>query len=239
MSTAENWLINICRALVRKARLIVMDEPTASLSAHEAEKLMAIIGDLSASGVAVLYVSHRLDEILGFARVTVFRDGGSVARFDRPALTRAALVEAIVGGAVENPRDRILLAARQDRDHGRRAGAPAKVRGVSLELRQGEVLGIGGLVGAGRSELARLIFGADQPEAGRMTLDGKPYAPRQPAAAVKAGLGLVAGRTTCRGLVLSKSVGFNLQLSNLQRIIRSPVFPFIDGAKTGRSRQRW
>ena len=234
LSTAENWLISICRALMRKARLIVMDEPTASLSAHEAEKLMAIIEDLSASGVAVLYVSHRLDEILRLShRVTVFRDGASVATFERPALTRAALVESIVGGAVENPRDRIPPG---------RPGKTAitveglarlpKVRGVSLELRQGEVLGIGGLVGAGRSELARLIFGADQPESGRMILDGKPYAPRQPTDAVKAGLGFVPEERRADGLVLSKSVGFNLQLSNLQRIIRSPAFPFIDGAKS-------
>ena len=103
LSTAENWLVNITRALVRKARLIVMDEPTASLSAGECQKLFAIIRDLSASGVAVLYVSHRLDEILDLCgRVTVFRDGRSVAELAGPTLTRRGLVEAIVGGAVES-----------------------------------------------------------------------------------------------------------------------------------------
>ncbi|HEX2527973.1 MAG TPA: sugar ABC transporter ATP-binding protein [Geminicoccus sp.] len=234
LSTAENWLISICRALVRKARLIVMDEPTASLSAHEAEKLMSIIEDLSASGVAVLYVSHRLDEILRLCRrVTVFRDGASVASLDRSALTRSALVEAIVGGAVTSTRDRI-----EGSSQGRVAMSVQgltrlpKVRGVSLELRQGEVLGIGGLVGAGRSELARLMFGADRPEAGRMTLDGGPYAPRHPAEAVKAGLGFVPEERRADGLVLTKSVGFNLQLSNLQRIVRSPAFPLLDRPKS-------
>ena len=99
LSTAENWLISICRALVRKARLIVMDEPTASLSASESERLFAIVRDLSASGVSVLYVSHRLSEILDLCeRVTVFRDGRSVQEFTRENLTRHALVEAIVGG---------------------------------------------------------------------------------------------------------------------------------------------
>ncbi len=102
LSTAEKWLVNICRALVRKTRLIVMDEPTASLSAAEGEKLFRIVEDLSASGVAVLYVSHRLDEVLRLChRVTAFRDGRSVAEIARADLTRAALVQAIVGRAVE------------------------------------------------------------------------------------------------------------------------------------------
>ena len=104
LSTAENWLINIARALVLKARLIVMDEPTAALSAAEAERLFSIIHDLRRSGVAVLYVSHRLDEILELCqRVTVFRDGRSVAELAGPDLTRPAMVEAIVGGAIETP----------------------------------------------------------------------------------------------------------------------------------------
>ena len=107
LSTAENWLINIARALVLKARLIVMDEPTAALSAAEAERLFSIIHDLRRSGVAVLYVSHRLDEILELCqRVTVFRDGRSVAELAGPDLTRPAMVEAIVGGVVETPAKR-------------------------------------------------------------------------------------------------------------------------------------
>ena len=193
LSTAENWLINITRALVRKARLIVMDEPTASLSASECQKLFAIIRDLSASGVAVLYVSHRLDEILDLCgRVTVFRDGRSVAELAGPALTRRGLVEAIVGGAVES-----LPKARHEAVLGE---AVLSVRGLrrlprveeaSFDLHRGEVLGLGGLVGAGRSELARLLYGADRPDGGAMTLEGKPFAPKTPAAAVRAGLGLV------------------------------------------------
>jgi len=220
LSTAENWLINICRALVRKARLIVMDEPTASLSAHEAEKLFAIIRDLSASGVAVLYVSHRLDEILDLChRVTVFRDGESVAEIGRDELTRPRLVEAIVGKPMAATAP---LAARNT------SGAPVlevinlarhpRVRGVSLTLRRGEVLGIGGLVGAGRSELARLIYGADRPDAGTMSLEGQPFAPRSPAAAVKAGLGLVPEERRTEALFLSKSVAFNLQLTNMDKM---------------------
>src|ERR1700678_1859892 len=105
LSTAENWLISITRALIRKARLIVIDEPTAALSAGESEKLFAIIRDLQNSGVAVLYVSHRLDEILALCqRVTVFRDGQSVAELAGAALDRRSLVKAIVGRSVETVR---------------------------------------------------------------------------------------------------------------------------------------
>ncbi len=233
LSTAENWLINICRALIRKARLIVMDEPTASLSASEGEKLFAIIEDLARSGVAILYVSHRLDEVLRLCdRVTAFRDGRSVATLDRAGLTRASLVEAIVGRQV----DRIAKTS-----SGRSAGAAVlrvrglarhpRVKGVSFDLRRGEVLGIGGLVGAGRSELARLIYGADRSDAGTMTLDDKPFAPRSPAVAVRAGLGLVPEERRAEGLLLTKSVAFNLQLANLASIVHSPALPLINGRR--------
>ena len=232
LSTAENWLINICRALIRKARLIVMDEPTASLSAAESEKLFRIIEDLRTSGVAILYVSHRLDEILRLChRVTVFRDGNSVDVIEKAELTRPRLVEAIVGGEVE--------ALGHDRDYVRGETVLSvtgltrlpKVKGVSLELHRGEVLGIGGLVGAGRSELVRLIYGADRPDAGSMLLDGKPFSPRSPAQAVKAGMGLVPEERRAEGLLLTKSVAFNLQLANLLNIVRSPALPLIDYGK--------
>jgi ribose transport system ATP-binding protein len=231
LSTAENWLISICRALVRRARLIVMDEPTASLSSAESEKLFSIIRDLSSSGVAVLYVSHRLDEILDLCgRVTVFRDGRSVEEFGRAELSRSRLVEAIVGTSVPAPQAKRAVPERQAVVLSVQGLTRApRVREVSFDLRAGEVLGIGGLVGAGRSELARLIYGADKPEAGRMTLGGKPFAPGSPNAAVKAGLGLVPEERRAEGLVLSKSVAFNLSLANLNRLVVSDAFPLISG----------
>ena len=233
LPAAENWLINICRALIRKARLIVMDEPTASLSASECEKLFRIVEDLSKSGVAVLYVSHRLDEVLRLcSRVTAFRDGRSVADIGRDGLNRDALVHAIVGGSVERlgrtePATRAHEVALKVADLTRQP----RVKGITFTLQAGEVLGIGGLVGAGRTELARLIFGADKVDSGTMLLAGKRFAPRNPAAAVKAGLGLVPEERRADGLVLSKSVAFNLQMSNLAAIVRSPVFPFINYGK--------
>ncbi len=233
LSTAENWLISICRALVRKARLIVMDEPTASLSASESEKLAAIVRDLSRSGVAVLYVSHRLDEILDLCRaVTVFRDGQSVKRIERAELDRSNLVEAIVGRAVETP----LKAAKplEAKDVVLKVSGLTRfprVKNISFELRRGEVLGVGGLVGAGRTELIRLIYGADKVDGGAMWLNGEPFAPKSPAQAVKAGLGLVPEERRAQGLVLTKSVAFNMQLANLAKMVRSAGFPIINSGK--------
>jgi ribose transport system ATP-binding protein len=230
LSTAENWLINICRALIRRARLIVMDEPTASLSASESEKLFAIIGDLARSGVAVLYVSHRLDEVLRLCgRVTVFRDGRSVGRLEGPALSHPALVEAIVGGAIEQVAKRAAEpgAGRVVLEVQGLTRLP-RVRDVSFQLRRGEVLGIGGLVGAGRTELARLLFGVDRVDRGHMLLDGEPFAPRSPAQAVEAGLGLVPEERRTDGLILAKSLAFNVALSNLARIVRSSLLPLVD-----------
>ena len=233
LSTADNWLINITRALVRNARLIVMDEPTAALSAAESERLFGIIRELRRSGIAVLYVSHRLDEILELCqRVTVFRDGRRVAEFDGAAMTRQALVEAIVGGAVEAPQNHSdATSAEGVAVLVRRVSRAPKVKDVSFELKKGEVLGLGGLVGAGRSELARVLFGADRPDSGEMALDGKPFAPKSPAQAVKAGVGFVPEERRAEGLILTKSVGLNLSLANLKSIVVSPMLPLISGRR--------
>lgn len=233
LSTAESWLVSICRALVHKARLIVMDEPTASLSVSEAERLFTIIKHLASSGVAVLYVSHRLDEILRLCqRVSVFRDGTSIACLERAKLDRQTLVEAIVG----HKETATAAIARKET-----FGTPVlsvsglarhpKVNGVSFTLHQGEVLGIGGLVGSGRSELVRLIYGADRIDAGSMTINGEAFAPRNSAEACKAGIGLVPEERRSEGLLLTKSIAFNLSLANLTQLTFSPGLPLISSAK--------
>jgi len=233
LSTAENWLINITRALVCKSRLIVMDEPTAALSPAESERLFAIIRDLRRSGVAVLYVSHRLDEILELCqRVTVFRDGQSVAELTGAGLTRQTLVEAIVGGAIaELQKSSAPIAAGEVALSVRGLGRPPKVVDVSFDLKKGEVLGLGGLVGAGRSELARLLFGADRPDRGAITLNARRFAPKSPAAAVKAGLGFVPEERRAEGLILTKSLAFNVGLANLNSIVVNAMLPLISGRR--------
>ncbi len=211
-----------------------MDEPTAALSAAEAERLFSIIRDLRRSGVAVLYVSHRLDEILELCRhVTVFRDGRSVAEL-------AGRGPDAAGDGGGDRRRRRRCAGEADERSSLRASLPCRVRdlarapkvkGVSFDLRKGEVLGLGGLVGAGRTELARLLFGVDRPQEGSMTLEGKPYAPRSPADAVKSGVGFVPEERRVEGLILSKSLAFNVSLANLQSIIFHRALPFISGSR--------
>lgn len=233
LSVAEGWLVSICRALVRRSRLIVMDEPTASLSAHECDNLFRIVRDLSGNGVAVLYVSHRLDEITGLCHhVTAFRDGLLAAQIDRASLNRARLVEAIVGtdkpetfalaaaNVIAPESDEIALSVR----NLRRGSA---VRDVSFDLHKGEVLGLGGLVGSGRSETVRLIFGADAMQGGQMTLCGRAFTPRTPHDAVEAGVGLVPEERRSEGLVLAKSVAFNLSLTSLLGLHVAPPLPLM------------
>jgi ABC-type sugar transport system ATPase subunit len=184
----------------------------------------------------VLYVSHRLDEITTLChRVTVFRDGQSVMQADRDRLTRRDLVEAIVGGAVHAPergpaRPRDGARVLEIRDVHRHP----HVRGASLDLHAGEVLGLGGLVGAGRSELVRILFGADQADGGKMTYNGRRFAPRSPAAAMKAGVALIPEERRAEGLILNKSIAFNFGLANLQRLRVSPALPLSRMSQRGK-----
>jgi ribose transport system ATP-binding protein/rhamnose transport system ATP-binding protein len=229
LSTAEKWLVSICRALVRKCRLMVMDEPTASLSEAESRRLFQIVRDLAADGIAVLYVSHRLDEILDLCdRVTAFRDGRRVLELEGEALTRQALVRAIVGG--EAPEGLVASDAPISREVVFRAEHLRRlpmVKNIGFDLHRGEVLGLAGLVGAGRSETARLIFGADRPHDGSMVLEGKPYRPRSPVDAMEAGLGLVPEERRTEGLILEKSLAFNIGLTNLAALQVSPLLPLL------------
>ena len=230
LSTAQKWLVSICRALVRRSRLIVMDEPTASLSAAETESLLRIVRELARVGVAVLYVSHRLDEILVLSdRVTAFRDGRRVGEIDRADLTRRRLVEAIVGADVTDvsPQPRLRSAEQIVLQVERLRRRPA-VRDVTFALHRGEVLGLAGLVGAGRSETARIIFGADRAEAGKIVLDGVEFRPRSPYEAMRAGVGFVPEERRSEGLIIDKSVAFNVGLTHLRSLWLAPAIPLLD-----------
>jgi ABC-type sugar transport system ATPase subunit len=233
LSVAQRWLVSIGRALVADSRMIAMDEPTASLSAGETDRLFSIVRDLAASGVAVLYVSHRLDEVLDLCdRVSVFRDGRLTRSLGRGELDRSGLIREIVGreltpaepdtASTAAPlRETPVLEARALRR------APA-VRDATFTLRRGEVLGLGGLVGAGRTELARLLAGADQPDGGELLLDGAPVAFASVGAAVAAGIGLVPEERRSQGLVLARSVAFNINLADQRPLRRVPWLPLLD-----------
>lgn len=238
LSVAQRWLVMIGKALTRDASMIAMDEPTASLSEPESEQLFAIIRDLAAQGVAILYVSHRLEEVLNLCdRITVLRDGRIVSQAERGALDKKGLVRAIIGHAIRTPDERDRLAADRSQQPIFSARAIAwkqAVKDVSLDLHKGEVLALGGLVGAGRTEFAHLVAGLARPEAGHFELDGKRLEIANVSEAVKAGIALVPEERRSQGVMLQQSVAFNINISTLKRLRSVPGLPFLSDAKSRR-----
>ena len=217
LSVAEQQLVEIARALRQRPRVLVMDEPTASLSDREIDALFAVVRQLVADGVAVVFISHRMPEIFAIGhRVTVLRDGRSVGSHPVADVDAAALVRLMVGRAPDlqfparaaSPGEEVL------RVEGLAGG---KLQPVTLSVRAGEVLGIAGVVGAGRTELLRALFGADPPAAGRVLVGGRAIARRGPAGAIAAGLGFVTEDRTRLGRVLPRGVGENITLAAVRR----------------------
>lgn len=226
LTVSQRWMVSLARSLMREARLIAMDEPTASFTEAEAERLFAIIRSLTDGGVGVLYISHRLDEVLHVSRdVTVLRNGRLVGTFVTTQIDRDRLTREIVGREVQQLHfteseqvaevDRPVILQLDEVTN------PPRVKGVSLQVRQGEILGIAGLVGVGRTELARLIFGADSMSSGSMTLKGKAYKPKSPYDAIRQGVALVPEERRSEGLLLRESVTFNVNLAT-SRLNRNP-----------------
>jgi ABC-type sugar transport system ATPase subunit len=229
LSTAQAQAVEIARALARDARIIVMDEPTAALTSAETDRLFAIIRDLAGRGIAVIHISHRLDEIFAIAdRVVVLRDGRNVGARPVAGLGRGELIGMMVGRelAEEYPRRSLPPGAVRLAVRGLRRGRA--VRDVSFSVRGGEILALAGLVGAGRTETLRLVFGADRRDAGEITLDGRPLAIRSPRDAIAAGIGLLTEDRKLEGLVLGRSVLENFSLASLDRLSRAG---FVDGGR--------
>jgi ribose transport system ATP-binding protein len=221
LSTAQQQLVEIAKALACEARILVMDEPTAALTSHEAARLFKIIRELKQRGIGIIYIGHRLDEIFAIAdRATVLRDGLNVG--DRPIgqITRGEVIELMVGRALsdEFPARSVELGAARLEVTGLRRGTA--VRDVSFAVRRGEILALTGLVGAGRTETARLIFGADPRDVGEIRLDGKRLPLRSPRDAIAAGIGLLTEDRKLEGLVLDHSVRVNFGLPNLTWLCR-------------------
>ncbi|MEW5701816.1 MAG: sugar ABC transporter ATP-binding protein [Candidatus Zixiibacteriota bacterium] len=215
LSTAQQQLVEIGRALAYDTRLLVMDEPTASLSPREVERLFVILRELAARDIAVLFVSHRLDEVMRIAdRVTIMRDGETIGTWPIAEVTRESLIEQMVGRRLNEE-----YPARSHRVGGEglvvRGLSGGRVRDVSFTVRHGEVLGLSGLMGAGRTEVARLIFGADRKSAGEIGLDGQPLRIRSPREAIRRGICLLTEDRKAQGLVLKASARDNFALPNL------------------------
>jgi rhamnose transport system ATP-binding protein len=218
LSMADQQLIEIAKALSLDARVLILDEPTASLSAHEVARLFTIVRQTRDRGVAVLFVSHRLDEVFELCdTATVFRDGRHVVTAPTASLTTADLVRHMVGRAVtlfpkvESPVGDVLLEV-----SGLSRGEA--FRDVSFSVRAGEIVGMAGLVGAGRTEVARVLFGIDRPDAGTVQLAGQPVTFHTASEALRAGIAYVPEDRHQDGLVLDFTIAENVTLPILPRL---------------------
>jgi len=218
LTVAQQQVVEIAKALASDARLLVMDEPSAALTPQEVERLFGVIRDLKSQGLGIVYISHRLEEIFAIAdRVMVLRDGEHVGTQPVAAVNRDQLIEMMVGRRLDQefPERNVRLGEPRLVVRGLRRGNA--VRGVSLAVRRGEVLALTGLVGSGRTETVRLIFGADARDGGTIALDGNELAIRCPRDAIRAGLALLTEDRKAEGLVLAHSVRENFGLPNLER----------------------
>ncbi|GGM90581.1 sugar ABC transporter ATP-binding protein [Dactylosporangium sucinum] len=215
LGVAQQQVVEIVKALALDARVLIMDEPTAALADHEVELLYRLVRRLQERGIGLLYVSHRLAEVFDLSgRITVLKDGRRVTTLDTAGTSADQLVRHMVGRdlagyfpprAAEGDRGAVRLAVR--------GGTNRKLRGVTLDLHAGEILGIGGLQGSGRSALARALFGADPFTAGTVELDGANVQLRSPRAAIRAGIAYVTEDRKGEGIVAGQSVLDNALLA--------------------------
>lgn len=221
LSTAEKQMVEIAKSLARSARLLILDEPTTSLTDNEAGRLFTVLEGLRDSGIAIVYVSHRMDEVFELSdRITVMRDGSYVDTLTTETTDRPALIQKMIG------RDLARQYERPPKRHDETGTNALAVEGLStpdllddvtIEIRRGEIVGMFGLVGAGRTELARALFGLDRASSGTVSVAGRPIGRLSPARAIEAGIGLVPeDRKNC-GLVLDLSIGDNMQLAALRK----------------------
>jgi ribose transport system ATP-binding protein len=225
LSLAQRQLLEIAKALSLDARVVIMDEPTSSLTLTETERLMQVIGDLRAHGVSVIFISHRLNEVESCAdRVVVLRDGQVVGELAKGQITPDAMIRLMIGRDLKSlyiPPKVAPGASTLEIEGLRTATYPDQA--VSLEVRSGEILGLAGLVGSGRTELARAVFGIDAPLGGTLRLDGAPVVIDTPRAAIDRGIYLVPEDRKRASLLLDLSVAQNISLPDLRSYARMTI----------------
>ena len=222
LSMPEQQIVEIAKAVGSAARVVIMDEPTASLSDREVARLFDIVSRLTSQGVGVIYISHRLEEILSIAdRVTVLRDGRTVSTQPRSGLQRSSLINLMIG------RELSAIYPKRTVPHGEVAlelrhvsCRAAGVRDVSLDVRSGEIVGLSGLVGSGRTELARTVFGLTPPDSGEVLVHGRRVDIRSPAGAIDEGIGYLPEDRARHGVVPEMNVAHNVSLARLPTVAR-------------------
>jgi ABC-type sugar transport system ATPase subunit len=218
LSTGEQQLVEIARSLSADTRVLILDEPTASLSEAETQRLLKIVKNLREKGLAILYVSHRLEEVFELAdMITVFRDGKLVSSATQKEITPNNIVRLMVGRNVSLERTRKPKLGKKVLEV-RNLTHKGAVKNISFDLHEGEILGFGGLVGAGRTEIFRCLFGVDPIDEGEILIDGKRTIIKSPQDAIKHGIGFVTEDRKNQGLVLNASVRENASISILNNI---------------------
>jgi ABC-type sugar transport system ATPase subunit len=221
LATPERQQVAIAKALFREAKLLILDEPTAALDAERAVRLFELVEDMKAGGVGVLYVSHHLEEVFALAdRVTILRDGDCVGTYETSALTQTEIVTLMAGRRLETMANDAVTEAGNGKPvalHGK--GLTTDVlHDVDIDLHEGEVVGVTGVIGAGGHDIARILFGLDRLQSGTLELHGMPYAPGGPKQAIAAGVFVAPEDAARDGLVLSLSVAKNITLVDLDRV---------------------
>jgi galactofuranose transport system ATP-binding protein len=234
-STATQQMVAIARAIGFKAKLVIMDEPTSSLDEREVNVLFDVIRQLKQSGVSVIFVSHKLDELYAVCdRLTIMRDGRTVKTSEMKDISKVELVASMLGRDVAQvaksatafggPSTHIGATALQ----ANHLSAGHKVHDVSFSIRHGEIVGFAGLLGSGRTETARVVFGADSARAGGLILEGASFAPKEPIDAIRRGVGFASEDRKLEGIIPDMSVAENVTLALLPQLTRAGV---IDAAK--------
>ena len=237
LGVAQQQMVEVAKALSTQARVLIMDEPTSALTESEIRELFAAMRGLTARGVGIIYISHRMEEIAQVGhRVTVFRDGRNVGTVDAAGSSVPSLIKMMAGRELTEhfPRRRRAPGPELLRVEGLRRGK--RLRDVSFTLREGEVVGIAGLLGAGRTELARAVVGADRPDGGRVFVREREIHARGPADTVARGIGFLPEDRKTQGLVLGLAVQSNLGLPSAGRFSR---FGVLDGKALAGLARKW
>ncbi len=225
LTVAQKQIVEICKVLSTNARVIIMDEPSAVLTIKEMDTLYRIIRRLKEDGITIIYISHRLEEIFDLCdRVTVLRDGHLIQTLPGDQVTREELIHLMVGRelGIEYPKQKVPIG--KTVLEVRHLNRPGVLKDINFELHEGEILGFAGLVGAGRTEVARAILGADKGVSGEITLMGNPYHITDVPHAIDSSIGLVSEDRKKEGLVLNLSVKHNLSMANMKSVLRGIFF---------------
>jgi ribose transport system ATP-binding protein len=236
LSAAQQQIVEIAKALSQRVRILAFDEPSAALSDRELQNLFGIIRRLTSEGVGVIYISHRLDEIFEIGdRVTILRDGNVVNTSPVAEVDKKSLIRWMVGRELDDeyPHAEVTRGEEILRVENVSAGI---LHDVSFSLHRGEIVGFAGLVGAGRTEVARIIFGADEKEKGTIFLNGEEIRPRSPREAIDLGIGLLTEDRNRLGIITEMNVRENISLSGLAAHMRGP---FLDKTKEAKTAQRF